>query len=110
MPFIFSEIQKLAGLLAAAVMDFMHSGRDSDFHIRLMDERAAMFNDQHIHENYSLVRALELLSQPRLNFFEGSRVDAEELRSVRMRFCDFHFPLGFALWHMWLVISNLGIN
>jgi hypothetical protein len=68
--------------MAAAVMDFQHVGRDGFFHVRVKDERAVMFNDQHVPENYSLVCALELLRNQRLDFLEGSIMKPEDTRLV----------------------------
>ena len=84
-PFVASNLQKLAGLMAALVIDYQHTGRSNSFHVKMMDERALQFNDQHVLENCSLAASLELLQDPRLNFLMGSTINVEGIRKVSRR-------------------------
>lgn len=73
------NIALLAVVLAAAVHDFEHPGFSNNFMVQIGHDIAFRFNDQHVIENHSLFRALDLMRNPAYNF------DAEMRPSQRFR-------------------------
>merc|ERR1712057_137343 len=64
------HLERMASLLAAAVHDFEHLGVSNDFLVRIGDQRAMTYNDQHVNENHHVAAAFAILSSPEANFLE----------------------------------------
>lgn len=62
------HLERMAGLLAAAVHDFDHLGVSNDFLVRTGDKRAMLYNDQHVNENHHVSSAFRVLCRPKCNF------------------------------------------
>mmetsp|Transcript_34593 Transcript_34593/g.98014 ORF Transcript_34593/g.98014 Transcript_34593/m.98014 type:complete len:1353 (-) Transcript_34593:263-4321(-) len=83
-----SELSRLAGIIAAAVCDFNHTGYSNAFHVRCQDELAIKYNDQHVLENHSLVHALDLLHSPHISWLHRGRIPADSIRKMRTMIID----------------------
>jgi len=57
-----SEVEILAGLLAAVLHDYLHPGTNNAFQVRNTAAVALMHNDLHVLENHSLMKGLLLVS------------------------------------------------
>merc|ERR1719491_1258430 len=62
------HLERLAALLAAAVHDFEHKGVSNDFLVRSGDNRALLYNDQHVNEHHHVAAAFAVLRRPACNF------------------------------------------
>eukprot|EP00286_Rhodomonas_abbreviata_P021273 CAMPEP_0181309958 /NCGR_PEP_ID=MMETSP1101-20121128/12310_1 /TAXON_ID=46948 /ORGANISM="Rhodomonas abbreviata, Strain Caron Lab Isolate" /LENGTH=491 /DNA_ID=CAMNT_0023416515 /DNA_START=168 /DNA_END=1641 /DNA_ORIENTATION=+ len=66
-----TKFQTLGLILAAVVHDLGHDGFTNDFHVKTLSERAMMFNDQSVQENYHLKSFSEkTLADPTVNIFQ----------------------------------------
>merc|ERR1719482_1457598 len=77
------HLEMMACLIAAAVHDFEHLGVSNDFLVRIGDQRAMMYNDQHVNENHHVAAAFAILSRPECNFVASlPHGDWRRLRSM----------------------------
>jgi len=77
------HLERMASLLAAAVHDFEHLGVSNDFLVRIGDQRAMTYNDQHVNENHHVAAAFAILSRPECNFVASlPHGDWRRLRSM----------------------------
>lgn len=66
-----TPFQTLGLVLSAIVHDLGHDGFNNDFHRNTISERAMMFNDQSVQENFHLKSFCEqTLTDPTVNIFE----------------------------------------
>eukprot|EP00741_Cyanophora_paradoxa_P006850 tig00001056_g6625.t1 len=70
-----------AALVAAIVHDLEHPGRNNGFEIATSSERALLYNDRSVLENYSASRTFALLREEELDILAGlSRAQRAEFR------------------------------
>lgn len=62
------KLMILAAILAAIVHDFQHPGLSNAYQIAVETDICREFNEQHVLENLSIKRALEMMRSPRYNF------------------------------------------
>jgi len=78
-----SDLDVLGCLLAASVHDLGHQGFNNSYEIQTASDRALMYNDKSVLENYHLSRAFFLLRNPDCNFICNMRsADKKELRKI----------------------------
>ena len=56
-----SQLEVFAAIFAAAIHDYNHPGVTNDFLIRTGDERAILYNNQSVNENWHVAKAFSLL-------------------------------------------------
>eukprot|EP00002_Diphylleia_rotans_P033348 TRINITY_DN7081_c0_g1_i1.p1 TRINITY_DN7081_c0_g1~~TRINITY_DN7081_c0_g1_i1.p1 ORF type:complete len:739 (-),score=113.60 TRINITY_DN7081_c0_g1_i1:722-2938(-) len=81
----FTDIDKLACLLAAAVHDFRHPGVNNPYHIAMEKDLAVFYNDHSVLENYHISQFFQLVNSPDkdCNILSGmSRAERKELRET----------------------------
>lgn len=76
-----SQLDILAALVAAAVHDYGHPGVNNMFEIKTESERAMLYNDQSVLENFHLTQVFKLLREDEYNIFVNMTLD--ERRSIR---------------------------
>lgn len=70
-----SAVEKLALLVAAAVHDVAHPGRNNAFLVATGNELARVYNDRTVLENHHVARAFELLARPENDFLAAVRAE-----------------------------------
>jgi hypothetical protein len=77
------QLERMGCILAAAIHDFEHLGRNNDFLVRTRDERAVLYNDHHVNENHHVAAAFSVLRRPDCNFLERfSEAEYGRLRRI----------------------------
>jgi len=76
-----TRIVQLAGILAAVVHDFEHTGFNNEFLVKASREQARRYNDRSPNENHHVAAAMKVLQQPECNFLEN--FTPAEFRIVR---------------------------
>mmetsp|Transcript_31413 Transcript_31413/g.83605 ORF Transcript_31413/g.83605 Transcript_31413/m.83605 type:complete len:650 (-) Transcript_31413:269-2218(-) len=64
------QLERMGCILAAAIHDFEHLGRNNDFLSRTRDDRAVLYNDRHVNENHHVAAAFSVMRRPDCNFLE----------------------------------------
>eukprot|EP00002_Diphylleia_rotans_P002871 TRINITY_DN1186_c0_g1_i3.p1 TRINITY_DN1186_c0_g1~~TRINITY_DN1186_c0_g1_i3.p1 ORF type:complete len:884 (+),score=163.24 TRINITY_DN1186_c0_g1_i3:258-2909(+) len=78
-----SELDLLAGILAAAVHDYGHPGFNNAFQINSMSKKALIYNDKSVLENYHISTTWMLLKEPQNDFlFMLSEKEKKDIRSM----------------------------
>ncbi|KAJ3190824.1 hypothetical protein HK101_008336, partial [Irineochytrium annulatum] len=81
LPTLFTDLERLTALLAAAVHDIDHPGYSNNFLIQTSDRRAVLYNDRSVLENHHAATAFEVLSRKECSFL--ATLDRSEYRAVR---------------------------
>uniref|UniRef100_A0A7S1KLP0 Phosphodiesterase n=1 Tax=Percolomonas cosmopolitus TaxID=63605 RepID=A0A7S1KLP0_9EUKA len=89
-------------ILAALVHDFKHPGRTNAFEMKKLTERALMFNDQSILENYHCTEAFKLLGHEKNNILLNLK--DHEYRYVRNMLIS--LVLSTDITHHFTIISQ----
>lgn len=76
----------MAALLAAAVHDVDHPGRNNKFLVESSHELALMYNDESVLENHHLAVAFKLLLQPECNFLQN--LETAQMKALRRMMID----------------------
>ena len=83
---IFSPLEILAVLLAAAVHDVDHPGKTNQFLINSNDDLAVMYNDESVLENHHLAVAFKLLYDSSCNFL--GNMEKTQMKALRKVIID----------------------
>uniref|UniRef100_A0A1X7UAQ0 Phosphodiesterase n=1 Tax=Amphimedon queenslandica TaxID=400682 RepID=A0A1X7UAQ0_AMPQE len=83
---VFSPLEILAVLIAAAVHDVDHPGTTNQFLINSNDDLAIMYNDESILENHHLAVAFKLLNDPSCNFL--GNIEKAQMKALRKVIID----------------------
>lgn len=83
---MFSSLEILAGLVAAAVHDVDHPGRNNQFLVNTSHELAIMYNDESVLENHHLAVAFKLLKEDICNFV--CKLEPAQLKVFRRMMID----------------------
>jgi len=77
------HLEMMACLLAAAIHDYEHRGLTNDFLMKTSDERAVLYNDNHVNENHHVAAAFAILQRVEFNFLANlASNDYRRLRSL----------------------------
>jgi hypothetical protein len=77
----FSDLEKLAIYIAAAIHDYDHPGVNNNFLIATSDKRAMFYNDKSVLENHHCAAAFQLLIRENNNFLNG--MDKKQYKAFR---------------------------
>jgi hypothetical protein len=70
-----SDLQKFAAFVAAMVHDYEHPGVSNTFEKALETDRAVVYNDQSILENFHCSQAFRVMAKPGCNILDGLKKD-----------------------------------
>jgi len=76
-----SLVDKLSAIVAAAMHDFKHNGRNNTFHKTTLSDLAIQFNDASPLENMHVAEGFKLLQHPSCNIFKA--VFKDDMRVIR---------------------------
>ena len=76
----------MAALIAAAIHDVDHPGRNNQFLINTSHELAIMYNDESVLENHHLAVAFKLLKDPACNFL--TNLEPAQMKAFRRMVID----------------------
>jgi len=77
------NLERMAGLLAAAVHDFEHLAVTNDFLVKTFHERALRYNDKHVNEHHHAAASFAVLGRQQCNFLAHLPiVDYRRLRGL----------------------------
>lgn len=76
---VFSQVEVMAALVAAAVHDVEHPGVTNLYLISIRHELAIMYNDSSVLENHHVATAFRALQKPKCNFLERLDMDCVQL-------------------------------
>ncbi|XP_022087243.1 cAMP-specific 3',5'-cyclic phosphodiesterase 4C-like isoform X3 [Acanthaster planci] len=80
---VFTDIEILAAIYAAAIHDVRHPGLNNQFLIASSSELAILYNDESVLENHSLAVAFKLLQLENCNLFETlTKKQLQQLRRL----------------------------
>ncbi|XP_076355145.1 3',5'-cyclic-AMP phosphodiesterase 4C-like isoform X3 [Tachypleus tridentatus] len=80
---VFSDLEILAALFAAAIHDVDHPGVTNQYLVNTMSELAIMYNDESVLENHSLAVAYKLLQDENCNIFDSlNKKQGQTLRKI----------------------------
>jgi len=80
---IFSDLEILAAVFAAAVHDVDHPGVNNQFLVNSSSEMALMYNDESVLENHHLAVAFQLLQSENCDMLESfSKVERQRFRKM----------------------------
>ncbi|XP_071799196.1 3',5'-cyclic-AMP phosphodiesterase 4C-like isoform X2 [Asterias amurensis] len=83
---VFTDIETLAALYAAAIHDVRHPGLNNQFLIASSSELAILYNDESVLENHSVAVAFKLLQLENCNLFET--LTKKQLQQLRRMVID----------------------
>ncbi len=83
---VFTDIEILAALYAAAIHDVRHPGLNNQFLIASSSELAILYNDESVLENHSVAVAFKLLQLENCNLFET--LTKKQLQQLRRMVID----------------------
>ena len=76
----------MAALIAAAIHDVDHPGRNNSFLVNSSDKLAILYNDDSVLENHHLAVAFQLLQDSSCNFLENLK--STQVKALRKMIID----------------------
>ena len=79
-----SELDVLSVCISAICHDFKHDGFTNAYHVNTISERAILFSDQSVQENFHAAESFAILNQKEYNFLE--EFSRDDFKTFRARF------------------------
>ena len=79
-----SELDALSVCIAAICHDFKHDGFTNAYHVNTISDRAILFSDQSVQENFHAAESFAILNQKDYNFLE--EFSRDDFKTFRQRF------------------------
>ncbi|XP_064386859.1 3',5'-cyclic-AMP phosphodiesterase 4C-like isoform X3 [Halichondria panicea] len=75
---VFTDLEILAALVAAAIHDVGHPARTNQFLVNVQHDLAVLYNDNSVLENHHLALAFKVLQDPKCNFIQNFESDQRQ--------------------------------
>ena len=80
---VFSDLEILAAIIAAAVHDVDHPGVNNNFLVNSSSEMALLYNDESVLENHHLAVAFQLMQSENCDILESfSKIERQQFRKM----------------------------
>ncbi len=83
---VFTDLEIMASLFAAAIHDVDHPGRNNQFLINSCHNLAILYNDESVLENHHLAVSFKILKETDCNFVEN--IEPAQLKAFRRMVID----------------------
>ena len=91
---MFSDLEILAALIAAAVHDVDHPGVNNNFLVNSSSEMALLYNDESVLENHHLAVAFQLMQSENCDILESfSKAERQQFRKMVIDMVSFFLLL-----------------